>query len=76
VRDTADIGKTGRGGQSFVKAWDLPTRLFKWLLVLLVVLAWASNKYGAAVPLWHKANGYAILVLPARKKCSLMRWLS
>jgi len=47
----------------FVKAWDLPTRLFKWLLVLLVVLAWVSNKYGGAVPLWHKANGYAILVL-------------
>jgi cytochrome b len=47
----------------FVKAWDLPTRLFKWLLVLLVVLAWVSNKYGGAVPMWHKANGYAILVL-------------
>jgi len=47
----------------FVRAWDLPTRLFKWLLVLFVILAWVSNKYGGAVPLWHKANGYAILVL-------------
>jgi cytochrome b len=47
----------------FVQVWDLPTRLFKWLLVLLVILAWVSDKYGGAVPMWHKANGYAILVL-------------
>ena len=46
-----------------VQAWDLPTRLFKWLLVLLVLLAWASNKYGSATPAWHIWNGYAILVL-------------
>jgi cytochrome b len=49
--------------QNLVKAWDLPTRLFKWLLVILVVLAWVSNKYGAGFPTWHKANGIAILVL-------------
>lgn len=32
--------------ETSVAAWDLPTRLFKWLLVVLVVMAWASNKYG------------------------------
>lgn len=48
---------------SFVEVWDLPTRLFKWGLVLLVLLAWVSNAYGGAIPMWHKANGYAILVL-------------
>jgi cytochrome b len=46
-----------------VKAWDLPTRLFKWLLALLVLMAWISNKYGGAVPHWHIWNGYAILIL-------------
>jgi len=46
-----------------VRAWDLPTRLSKWALVLLVVLAWTSNKYGTAVPFWHVWNGYAILVV-------------
>lgn len=46
-----------------VLAWDLPTRIFKWGLVVLVVDAWVSNRYGASVPNWHRWNGYAILVL-------------
>lgn len=46
-----------------VLAWDLPTRLFKWTLVALVVLAWISNEFGGSMPMWHKANGYAILTL-------------
>ncbi|WP_395667080.1 cytochrome b/b6 domain-containing protein [Methylocella sp.] len=46
-----------------VVAWDLPTRLFKWSLVALIALAWVSDKYGGATPGWHKANGYAVLVL-------------
>jgi cytochrome b len=49
--------------QATVRAWDLPTRLFKWGLVALVAAAWASNKFGAAVPHWHVWNGTAILVL-------------
>lgn len=44
-------------------AWDAPTRIFKWLLVLLVVDGWVSNKYGADFTNWHKWNGYAVLVL-------------
>jgi len=46
-----------------VQAWDMPTRLFKWALVLAVAMAWASNKYGGDTPEWHKWNGYLILVL-------------
>lgn len=46
-----------------VPAWDFPTRAFKWTLVLLVMDAWVSNKYGSAAPYWHKWNGYFILVL-------------
>ena len=46
-----------------VRAWDLPTRLFKWLLVACVVTAWATNKYATDHPDWHKWNGYAALVL-------------
>lgn len=51
-----------KNGQK-VLAWDFPTRAFKWTLVLLVVSAWASNKFGASMPGWHKWTGYAILVL-------------
>ncbi len=44
-------------------AWDGPTRLFKWTLVLLVFDGWLSNEVGGAYPAWHKWNGYAVLTL-------------
>ena len=50
-----------------IRAWDLPTRLFHWLLVTLVICAWVSFEYGDVVGdtnmLWHRFNGYAICVL-------------
>ena len=52
---------------SKVRAWDLPTRLFHWLLALLVLLAWASWRYSEALGdpslKLHRWNGHAILVL-------------
>lgn len=44
-------------------AWDLPTRLFKWTLVALVIDAVVSDKIGGAYPFWHKWNGYCVLTL-------------
>ena len=41
--------------------WDLPTRLFHWLLVLGIGLAWLSHELD-----WievHRWNGYMVLVL-------------
>jgi cytochrome b len=46
-----------------VRAWDLPTRLFKWSLVLLVVMAYVTQKGGGPWLEWHLWNGYAILIL-------------
>lgn len=50
-----------------VTAWDGPTRLFHWLLVLLVLSAWASYEFASALGdrlmVWHRVNGLAILVL-------------
>jgi len=46
-----------------VKAWDLPTRLFHWALVLLVILAYVSRRWGDEGLVWHTWNGIAILVL-------------
>ena len=48
-----------------VRAWDLPTRRFKWLLVLLVLTAWLTQQGGDAWISWHILNGYAVLVLVA-----------
>ncbi|MCS0496155.1 cytochrome b/b6 domain-containing protein [Ancylobacter sp. MQZ15Z-1] len=46
-----------------VLAWDLPTRLAKWLLAALVGLAFASKYYGDVGLVWHQWNGLAILVV-------------
>jgi cytochrome b len=46
-----------------VAAWDLPTRLFKWSLVLLVIAAPLTKWYGDVTLLAHKMVGYAILTL-------------
>lgn len=53
----------GTAPEDTVLAWDAPTRLFKWALVLLVALAWVSEKYGDVTLRWHKLNGYAVLTL-------------
>jgi cytochrome b len=46
-----------------VLAWDLPTRLAKWALAVLVGLAFASKYYGDVGLVWHMWNGLAILIL-------------
>ena len=50
-----------------VRAWDLPTRVFHWLLVLLILLSWASWRYSEALGdpalKLHRWNGHAILTL-------------
>jgi len=46
-----------------VAAWDLPTRLFHWLLVILMACAYLSYEYGDVNMTWHMWNGYALLTL-------------
>jgi cytochrome b len=50
-----------------VRAWDLPTRVFHWSLVLLILNAWASFRFAEVFAdntmKWHRYNGYAILIL-------------
>lgn len=48
-----------------VKLWDLPTRLFHWLLVILIVAAIATGKIGGNAMVWHGRIGLAILGLIA-----------
>jgi cytochrome b len=59
------MGTLARAGM--VRAWDLPTRLFHWTLVTLLISAWVSFRFAEAVGdytlRWHRWNGYAILVL-------------
>ena len=46
-----------------VRIWDLPTRLFHWLLVLCVVGLVVSANVGGAWMAWHFRFGYSVLTL-------------
>lgn len=43
--------------------WDLPTRLFHWSLVVLVVAAFVTAKVGGNAMVWHGRIGLAIIGL-------------
>lgn len=46
-----------------VRVWDLPTRLFHWLLAACVVLLVATGYIGGDAMPWHARFGYAVLAL-------------
>ena len=46
-----------------VLVWDLPTRLFHWLLVALVAVSFASGKFGGNAMPYHERCGEVILAL-------------
>jgi cytochrome b len=43
--------------------WDLPTRLFHWLLVMLVLISFVTGEHGGLWMRYHKLSGYCILGL-------------
>lgn len=46
-----------------VRVWDLPTRLFHWVLAAAVVGSVVSAKIGGAAMLWHFRFGYLVFAL-------------
>lgn len=48
-----------------VRVWDLPTRLFHWLLAVLVVVAYITAQIGGSLIEWHGRVGIAITGLLA-----------
>lgn len=46
-----------------VRIWDLPTRLFHWLLVACVIGLVISGNIGGDAMVWHFRLGYAVLTL-------------
>jgi cytochrome b len=49
--------------QQRIKLWDLPTRLFHWLLVILIAAAMITGQVGGSAIEWHGKIGLAILGL-------------
>jgi cytochrome b len=48
-------------GSGIARVWDMPVRLFHWLLVALFGVSWWSGKQHAME--WHRLSGYVILAL-------------
>jgi cytochrome b len=46
-----------------VRVWDLPTRLFHWVLAATVIGSVVSAKIGGAAMVWHFRLGYVVLTL-------------
>lgn len=46
-----------------VRVWDLPVRVFHWLLVVLMTTSVATGLVGGNAMVWHMRSGYAILAL-------------
>lgn len=44
-----------------MRIWDIPVRLFHWLLAPLLAFAWWSAEAGRLE--WHRLSGYALLAL-------------
>ncbi len=45
-----------------LKVWDLPTRLFHWTLVILMIAQWWTAEQSSTMD-WHLWGGYAVLTL-------------
>lgn len=66
ARRAAPEGRGAEQAPRTVRVWDVPTRLFHWLLVALVAVSlYTGNVGGLAEMEWHMLSGYAILALVA-----------
>jgi cytochrome b len=59
---TASEGRGAPAGAP-VRVWDLPTRLFHWLLAALALFSFVTAKVGGAWIQWHFYSGYTIVSL-------------
>ena len=50
-------------GQKKTPVWDLPTRLFHWLLVLFVIVSFVTVNIGGNAMQYHEWSGFTILTL-------------
>jgi cytochrome b len=54
-RKIENYQETGRSNRVLV--WDLPTRLFHWLLFICVVLSFVTGNIGATIMEYHMLSG-------------------
>lgn len=61
MKNTA--ASSDQSNESIVRVWDLPTRLFHWLLVLCVTVSVVTGSIGGLYMRYHEWSGVTILVL-------------
>ncbi|MBT3426387.1 MAG: hypothetical protein HOJ61_01605 [Gammaproteobacteria bacterium] len=63
-QETGEIGETKPAIPQEVRIWDIPTRLFHWSLISLVVVSCYTGLTGGFYEMdWHMKSGYGILTL-------------
>jgi cytochrome b len=57
------IGSQRQGRSRHVRVWDLPVRVFHWLLVALIVVSFTTAQIGGNAMRIHQLSGFSILTL-------------
>ncbi|HSC66973.1 MAG TPA: cytochrome b/b6 domain-containing protein [Cellvibrio sp.] len=63
VENTAALDSPINDEKSHLKIWDLPTRVFHWLLVISFVAAYVTNWLGVSYFTYHLWAGYFVVIL-------------
>lgn len=50
-------------GKVTIRVWDLPVRIFHWLVAVLVLSAWITKEIGGNAMTYHMWIGYTVLAL-------------
>lgn len=63
MQNTDSVRQKDNGAARLITVWDFPTRLFHWLLVILIVISFVTGNIGGNAMQYHKWSGFTILVL-------------
>jgi cytochrome b len=59
-----NIQGDGKSGVRRIRVWDLPTRLFHWVLVILVITSFVTAAIGGNAMQYHERCGFTIWTVP------------
>lgn len=54
---------SNKSSSTSVKIWDVPIRVFHWLIVAAIAFLWWSGESGGNVMDWHLMIGVAVIAL-------------
>ena len=63
VENTKFTNENSERPPRIIMVWDFPTRLFHWLLVILVIISFVTGNIGGNTMQYHEWIGFTILSL-------------